>query len=71
MKLTKPDDHPLALKERPDVRARAALGILAAATKAEELENLTARVEALERGREPTTPTPWPKSAAIGRGSDL
>ena len=39
----------MALKERPDVRVRAALGVLAAAMKAEELDNLVARVEALEQ----------------------
>jgi alpha-beta hydrolase superfamily lysophospholipase len=39
----------MALKARPDVRARAALGVLAAAMKVEELDNLVARVEALEQ----------------------
>lgn len=53
----------LGLKERPDVRARAALGILAAAAKAEELENLTSRVEALERGAE-VGGRRWPEMAA-------
>lgn len=38
----------LGLTKRPDIRVRAALGILTAAAKAEELENLAARVEALE-----------------------
>jgi hypothetical protein len=38
----------LKLEQRPDVRCRAALGILAAAVKAEELE-IAVRVEALER----------------------
>jgi hypothetical protein len=38
----------LSPKERPEVRARAALGILANAAKAEELENLAARIDALE-----------------------
>jgi transposase-like protein len=38
----------LTLKKRPDVQARAALGILSAATRIEELENLTARIDALE-----------------------
>jgi hypothetical protein len=37
------------LKERPDIRARAALGVLGAAFKAEELENLAGRIDALER----------------------
>ena len=39
----------LTLKDRPDLRARVALGILAAASKAEELDNLAARLEAVER----------------------
>lgn len=39
----------LGAESRPDVRARAALGLLAAAMKAEELDNLVARVEALEQ----------------------
>jgi hypothetical protein len=41
----------MGLKDRPDVRARAALGILTIASKAEELENLAARIEALERAK--------------------
>jgi hypothetical protein len=55
----------LSLKERPDVRARAALGILANATKAEELENLAARIEALETENQ----TRRPKMAGNGRGN--
>ena len=55
----------LSLKERPDVRARAALGILANATKAEELENLAARVDALERENQARRP----KMAGTGRGN--
>lgn len=38
----------LKLKKRPDVQARVALGILSVATRIEELENLTARIDALE-----------------------
>lgn len=39
----------MGLRDRPDIRARAALGILTTSLKAEELENLAARIEALER----------------------
>ena len=34
----------MRLRKRPDIRSRAALGILATAAKAEELENLAARI---------------------------
>lgn len=52
----------MELKERPDIRARAALGVLAAAFKAEELENLASRVEALEQSQGSSG------VAGIGRG---
>jgi len=57
----------MSLKKRPDVRARAALGIIAAASKAEELENLAARIETLERARAQPAGSSWPKMAAGGR----
>jgi hypothetical protein len=57
----------LKASDRPDVRCRAALGILAAATKAEELENLAARVEALELATNGGDGRKWPRLAGKGR----
>jgi hypothetical protein len=58
----------LSLKERPDVRARAALGILANATKAEELEKLGSpdgRPGAGERGAATGNGRIWPRRQAM------
>jgi hypothetical protein len=53
-----------ALKcDRPDVRVRAALGILASASKADETDNLAARLEELER-RIVTPNGTWPRRTA-------
>ena len=57
----------MGMSRRPDIRARAALGILATAAKAEELENLAARIEALEQLRAQSGGSQWPKVAANGR----
>jgi len=48
------------LKDRPDIRARVALGVLTAAFKVEEVENLASRIEALERQQELNSGTAGP-----------
>jgi hypothetical protein len=54
----------LGKKTEAAVRCRSALGILALATKLEEIENLVGRIERLERAAKVRA---WPRLAQSGR----